>query len=212
MNCDFINLKKAKKYRHFSNCFSSNIEVVKELLDSGMKIIQYREKDKKIIEKHKECEIIRRLTKEYGADFIINDDIDIAIIVNADGVHIGQDDLPIEKVRKLVGDEIIIGLSTHSPEQAIDAAKRSADHIGVGPIFRTSTKKDVCEPVRLKYLEYVIKNIDIPFVAIGGIKEHNIDEVAACGAKCIALVTEIVGADNITQKIIDIRRKMGIFS
>jgi len=184
----------------------SNIEVVKELLDVGIKIIQYREKDKKMLDKYKECEEIRRLTKEYDADFIINDDVALAMIVGSDGVHIGQDDLPIEKVRQLVGEEMFIGLSTHSKDQAIAALMRGADYIGVGPIFRTFTKKDVCEPVGLSYLEYVVNNINIPFVAIGGIKEHNICEVSKCGAKCIALVTEIVGSDNITQKVMDIRK------
>ena len=184
----------------------SNIEVVKELLEAGIKIIQYREKDKKMIDKYKECEKIRQLTKDFGADFLINDDIDIAILVKADGVHIGQHDLPIEKVRELVGEELMIGVSTHSPLQAMDAVKRGADYIGVGPIFKTFTKKDVCEPVGLEYLEYAVKNVEIPFVAIGGIKELNILEVAKRGVKCIAMVTEIVGARNITQKIIDIRK------
>ncbi len=186
----------------------SNIEVVKEMIGAGIKIIQYREKEKKMLYKYEECKKIRALTKEAGVTFIVNDDIDIALLVKADGVHIGQEDLPIEQVRDLVGEEMIIGLSTHSPEQAQEAIKRGADYIGVGPIYRTYTKKDVCEPVGLEYLEYVVKNIDIPFVAIGGVKEHNVDEVAKRGAKCIAMVTEIVGAEDIGQKISDIRGKI----
>jgi thiamine-phosphate pyrophosphorylase len=184
----------------------SNIEVVKVLLESGIKIIQYREKDKKMIDKYNECEKIRKLTKEYDADFLVNDDIDIAILVKADGVHIGQHDLPIEKVRELIGEEMMIGVSTHSPAQAMDAVKRGADYIGVGPIYKTFTKKDVCEPVGLEYLEYAVKNVEIPFVAIGGIKEYNLLEVAKRGAKCIAMVTEIVGAGDIAQKITNIRK------
>ncbi|MHB1484960.1 MAG: thiamine phosphate synthase [Saccharofermentanales bacterium] len=184
----------------------SNVEVVKALLESGIKIIQYREKDKKTKDKYKECEKIRQLTEEYGADFLVNDDIDVAILVKADGVHVGQHDLPIEKVRELIGEEMMIGVSTHSPAQAMDAVKRGADYIGVGPIYKTFTKKDVCEPVGFEYLEYVVKNVKIPFVAIGGIKEYNLPEVAKRGAKCIAMVTEIVGAEDIPQKIIDIRK------
>lgn len=186
----------------------SNIAVVKELLDAGIKIIQYREKDKKMIDKYRECAAIRKLTQEYGADFIVNDHIDLAVLVEADGVHIGQDDLPPPKVRELVGEKMFIGISTHSPKQAEEAVRLGADYIGVGPIFKTATKKDVCEPVGLEYLEYAVKNVDIPFVAIGGIKEHNVAQVVNKGARCVAMVTEIVGAESIRQKIESVRNKI----
>lgn len=185
----------------------SNIEVVEKMIDAGIKIIQYREKDKKLIDKYNECLKIREMTREADVTFIVNDNIDIAMLVKADGVHIGQDDLPIERVRELVGNEMIIGLSTHSPEQAQDAIRRGADYIGVGPIYKTFTKKDVCQPVGLEYLEYAVKNVDIPFVAIGGIKEINMQEVICLGAKCVAMVTEIVGAQDIEGKIASVRAK-----
>lgn len=185
-----------------------NVQVVKSMINAGITIIQYREKEKTQKQKYHECLKIREITKQAGVTFIVNDDIDIAMLVEADGVHIGQDDLPIEKVRELVGEEMIIGLSTHSPEQAVDAVTRGADYIGVGPLFRTFTKKDVCEPVGLEYLDYVVSNIDIPFVAIGGIKEHNICEVVLRGAKCVALVTDIVGAESIEEKIENLRQRM----
>ncbi|HPU41878.1 MAG TPA: thiamine phosphate synthase [Acetivibrio clariflavus] len=178
----------------------NNIEVVREMIKAGVKVIQYRDKEKKLLQKHNECLKIREMTKEAGVTFIVNDHVDIAILVKADGVHIGQDDLPVEKVRELVGEEMIIGISTHSPKQAEEAVKRGADYIGVGPIYKTYTKKDVCEPVGLDYLRYVVRNIPIPHVAIGGIKQHNMHEVIECGAKCIAMVTEIVGADDIGKK------------
>ena len=187
----------------------NNIEVVKELIAAGIKIIQYREKDNKsFLEKYKECLEIRKLTKEAGITFIINDHVDIALVVGADGVHVGQDDLPIGEIRKLVGPEMIIGLSTHSPEQAQRAVADGADYIGVGPIFATNTKKNVCAPVGLEYLEYVVNNLDIPFVAIGGIKFHNIAEVKKRGAKCICLVTEIVGAEDIKARVQEIRKQI----
>jgi len=185
-----------------------NVQVVKSMIKAGIRVIQYREKEKTLLQKYNECMKLREITKEAGVTFIVNDDIDIALLVKADGVHIGQDDIPIEKVRELVGEEMIIGLSTHSPAQARDSVNRGADYIGVGPIFRTYTKKDVCEPVGLEYLDYVAANIDIPFVAIGGIKEHNIYEVVTRGAKCIALVTEIVGAESIEEKIENLREQM----
>jgi len=185
-----------------------NIYVVEQLIKAGIKIIQYREKEKKKLYKARECKIIREMTKNSGVTFIVNDDVDIALAIGADGVHIGQEDLPIEEVRKIVGDERIIGLSTHSPVQAIDAVKKGADYIGVGPIFPTKTKKDVCAPVGFEYLECVVKNINIPFVAIGGIKEHNIKEVQKRGATCFAMITELVGAKDIITKVKAIRKRL----
>lgn len=185
-----------------------NVEIVREMLDNDIKLIQYREKEIKSGQKYEECMEIRKMTRKAGAAFIINDDIDLAMMVEADGIHIGQEDFPVHAVRKLIGVKMAIGLSTHSPEEARAAVKSGADYIGVGPVFRTFTKDDVCDPVGFEYLDYVIKNIDLPFVAIGGIKEHNIAEVMNRGAKCVALVTEIVGADDIGKMIRELRTAM----
>ena len=179
----------------------SNVEVVGAMLDAGVRIIQYREKTKKMGAKYEECLRLRAMTRESGAAFIVNDDIDLALLVGADGVHVGQEDLPVAAVRSLVGEDTAIGLSTHSPQQARDAAGAGADYIGVGPIFATQTKDDVCAPVGLSYLECVAGGIDLPFVAIGGIKEGNLARVAASGGRCAALVTEIVGAPDIRDKV-----------
>lgn len=186
----------------------SNLEVVRAMLDNGIKLVQYREKEKKMGAKYEECLAIRNMTREAGAAFIINDDIELAILVGADGVHIGQEDLPVEAVRQLVGEDMAIGLSTHAPDEAHDAVKRGVDYIGVGPIFRTFTKDDVVDPVGFEYLDYVVENVDIPFVAIGGIKEHNLAEVVRRGARCVALVTEIVGVEDIGSKIKALRQEM----
>jgi len=188
----------------------SNEDVVRQMLEAGMRIIQYREKTKKMGVKYAECQILRQMTRKYGAAFIVNDDIGLAILVEADGVHIGQEDLPVAAVRRLVGPDVAIGLSTHSPEQARAAVAVGADYIGVGPIFATQTKDDVCAPVGLSYLDFVVREIALPFVAIGGIKEHNIAEVARHGAKCIALVTEIVGAEDIGSMVAELQRKIQI--
>lgn len=186
----------------------SNLKVVGEMLRAGIRIIQYREKEKGKRRKYEECLAIRELTSEAGATFIVNDDVDLALLVKADGVHIGQEDLPPERVRELAGKEMLIGMSTHSPDQARDAVARGVDYIGVGPVFATRTKKNVCDPVGLEYVEFAARNVPIPFVAIGGIKEDNIAQVAGAGAGCIALVTEIVGAPDIGRKIMDIRRAL----
>jgi thiamine-phosphate pyrophosphorylase len=186
----------------------TNLEVVRAMLDAGIKLVQYREKDKSSATKLRECESIRELTRRAGALFLVNDDVAVAQAVDADGVHVGQDDLPISTVRRLLGPDKIIGLSTHSPDQARAAMQAGADYIGVGPIFTTQTKKDVCAPVGLEYLEWVVKNLDIPFVAIGGIKEHNIGEVVRRGASCVAMITEIVGKPDIAAQIQALRRAM----
>ncbi len=184
----------------------SNTEIVKDMLAAGIKIIQYREKDYSMLQKHRECIAIRDLTAQHGACFIVNDDVHLALATEADGVHVGQDDLPVAKVRQLVGDKMIIGLSTHSPEQADQAvASGIADYIGVGPLYGTAIKKEPMPAVGLGYLDYVVSHHRIPVVAIGGIKQHNIVEVVRHGASCICLVSEIVGAPDIKAMVRSLR-------
>jgi thiamine-phosphate pyrophosphorylase len=179
-----------------------NIEVVRLMLAAGIRVIQYREKVKPARQMYAECQAIRELTRDAGAIFIVNDHVDLAMAVGADGVHVGQTDLPIEKVRELVGSAMIIGLSTHQPEQILAAEKLAGviDYIGVGPIYPTDTKKDAAAPVGLTLLDYAAANFSLPCVAIGGLKESNIGEVCRRGAM-IAPVSEIVGAADIPAKV-----------
>jgi thiamine-phosphate pyrophosphorylase len=187
----------------------SNAEVVRQILDAGVKVLQYREKDFSMLEKYRECLAIREMTAGHGATFIVNDDVHLALAVGADGIHVGQDDLPVEMVRELVGEKMLIGLSTHSPAQA-DAAVRGgvADYIGVGPLYGTAIKKVPMAAVGLGYLDYVVRHHRIPFVAIGGIKEHNVAEVVSHGGSCVCLVSDIVGAPDIAAKVSAIRRRI----
>ncbi|PIE57563.1 MAG: thiamine phosphate synthase [Desulfobulbus propionicus] len=177
----------------------SNIDVVQDMISAGICIIQYREKrhKKKYSDIYAECRAIRQITKKHGVTFIVNDYIDIALLVDADGVHVGQEDLPVPAVRELLGPDKIIGLSTHSPEQCDAASRLGADYIGVGPIYATQTKEDVCAAVGLEYLDYAVAHSALPLVAIGGIKEHNISDVVRHGATTLCLVTEIVGSPDI---------------
>ena len=187
----------------------NNIKVVSEMIKAGIKVIQYREKDKNSKEMYEECLAIRQLTKTAKVTFIVNDRLDLALAVDADGLHLGQDDMPIEIARRLLGNEKILGLSTHSPQEARMAEQSGlVDYIGVGPIFDTQTKKDAGKGLGLEYLEYVSNNIKLPFVAIGGIKEHNVQEVAKSGARIVAIVSDIVGADDIVNKVKNINDKM----
>ena len=176
----------------------SNIECVRQMIDGGIKIIQYREKYKSIKEKVKEAKEIAKICKDNGVLFIVNDHVDIAMLVDADGVHVGQDDMDISDVRKIVGDKII-GVSTHAPKEALKAQEDGADYIGVGPIFKTTTKNR--KPVGLEYLEFVANNINIPYVAIGGIKEYNFDKILSIGVQRVSLVSEIVGASDIKNMV-----------
>jgi thiamine-phosphate pyrophosphorylase len=188
----------------------TNIQVVEQMIKSGLKIIQYREKrpSKSYNTILEECRQIRALTRAAGVSFIVNDYVDVAMLVDADGVHVGQDDLPVAEVKKLLGRDKIIGLSTHSPQQAKDAVRAGADYIGVGPIFATKTKDDVCDPVGFSYLDWVIENISLPFVAIGGIKLHNVNQIVQRGAETICLVTEIVGAPDIVARVHELNRTL----
>lgn len=188
----------------------TNVETAKQMVDAGIDVLQYREKikDKSYRQMLAECEQIRKITADANVPFIINDHLGIAMMVDADGVHQGQDDLPVKEVKKIVP-HMMVGCSTHSPEQARQAVQDGADYIGVGPIFTTQTKEDVCDAVGFEYLEHVAANHDIPFVAIGGIKRHNIKEVISRGAKTVCLVTEIIGAENIAERINEIKDMIG---
>jgi thiamine-phosphate pyrophosphorylase len=189
---------------NFSNG-KDNITVVKQMLDAGIKILQYRDKHKTKLEKFKQCEIIRKLTLDYGCFFIVNDDIDIALAVCSDGIHIGQDDLPLIKARKLTGNDMIIGVSTSLPKQALLAQEQGADYIGAGPIYKTFTKDDAAGPVGLDYLDFCAKNITIPKVAIGGIKISNLREVCKYKPDNICMITEITLSKSIYATIKDIQ-------
>ncbi len=183
-------------------------EVARELLGAGIRILQYREKKMHDGEMLEKCRLLRRITREYDACFIVDDHVDIALLSHADGVHVGQNDIPLYDVRTLVGSAMVVGVSTHEPEQAKAAFRDGADYIGVGPIYATKTKEDVVSPVGLSYLDWVKANIDMPFVCIGGIKAHNIHDVVEHGAQCCALVSEFVSAPNIGEAVQKVRKAM----
>ena len=169
-------------------------EIVTIVLSSGVRCIQYREKDKSRRDIYREASILRKLTTEFGAIFVVNDYADIALAVNADGVHLGQDDLPLKEARKILGKEKIIGISTHSIEQAIEAEQGGASYIGFGPIFHTKTK-DAGEPKGIEMLKEVKRHIKIPVIAIGGINIENLRSVIDSGADAVAVSSAIIQGD-----------------
>ncbi len=185
-----------------------NITVVREMISGGTDIIQYREKENLTRkEKLSQCLQIRKMTADAGVFFIVDDEVDLAMAVEADGVHIGQDDFPLKTVRALARN-MAVGLSTHNPAQAREAALLGADYIGVGPIFPTKTKIHPEGPVGLDYLDFVIQNIALPFVAIGGIKKRHIPELMWHGVTRICMVSAIVGAQDIASEVREIKTLM----
>jgi thiamine-phosphate pyrophosphorylase len=172
------------------------IEVMEEAILGGVDIIQLRDKTSNKREILRKAKALRELTKKHDVLFIVNDHIDVALAVDADGIHIGQDDLSLADARRIVGDKII-GISTHKIEEARETEFGGADYIGVGPVFYTKSKVDVVDPVTTTYIKQVAAEINIPFVAIGGIKLHNVDQVLKAGATRICMISEIVGAEDI---------------
>lgn len=174
------------------------IDVMEQTILGGADIIQYRDKWSSPNERLEKARQLRELTRKYNIPFIINDHVDLALEVDADGVHLGQNDIPLKEARRKLGSRII-GISTHRIEEARAAEQGGADYIGAGPVFATKTKSDVTSPVSVSYIREVANEISIPFVAIGGIKLHNVDQVLAAGARCICAVSEIVGSDRVKQ-------------
>lgn len=186
----------------------SYLDVIEEAIKGGADCIQLREKNKSKKELLIMARALKELTSKYGVLFIVNDHIDIALAVDADGIHLGQDDLPLVEARRIVGPNKWIGISTHALAEAQTAEKDGADYIGVGPIYSTQTKVDVVQPVGLDYVREVVRNISIPFVAIGGIKPHNVDQVLESGAERVCVVSAIVGADDVEQAAKDFSERI----
>ncbi|MEW6068238.1 MAG: thiamine phosphate synthase [Nitrospirota bacterium] len=175
-------------------CNLSNEEMTLKVLEGGVKWIQYREKRKSRWEVYEEAVRLRRLTKDFNAVFIVNDYADIALSIEADGVHLGQKDLPIKEARKIMGKDKIIGISTHSMEEAIEAEKGGADYIGFGPVFQTLTK-EAGMPRGTEILREVKRQAHIPVVAIGGINLENIRSVLDTGVDAVAVASAILSGD-----------------
>ncbi|AVX20102.1 MULTISPECIES: thiamine phosphate synthase [Carboxydocella] len=174
------------------------LAVMEAALVGGATVIQLREKNLSGRELVAAGLALKELAHRYGATFIVNDRVDIALAVDADGVHLGQDDLPVTMARQIMGPDKIIGLSTHSWEQALAASKLPVDYIGVGPVFPTSSKPDAEKPVGLSLVQRVARELSVPFVAIGGINAGNIQQVLAAGARNVAVISAVVAAPDVT--------------
>ena len=169
-------------------------EMSEKVLAAGVKWIQHRAKNRSRNSIYVESVALRKLTDTYGAHLIVNDYPDIAVAADANGVHLGQDDLPVREARKVVGPGAIIGVSTHSVEEAMKAEQAGADYVGVGPVFETSTK-DAGSPKGFELIRRVKDSIHIPVVAIGGIRSGNLRPVLDAGADAVAVASGILDGD-----------------
>lgn len=175
---------------------STLAEAVKVALENGVTCLQYREKAKNSADKMEEAQKLLEIARAYEVPFIINDDIDLAIAINADGVHLGQGDMEAGKARQLLGADKIIGVTAKTLEQATAAEKAGADYIGVGAVFPTSTKSDA-KALSMAALCEIVQGVEIPAVAIGGIHEKNVSQLLGSGISGIAVVSGILSQPDI---------------
>ena len=190
-------LLAAPLYLVTSPC-DSLLTVVEAALKGGLKLVQYRDKDIGDRGRLQTAHSLRQLCHQYGALFLVNDRIDIALAVNADGVHLGQHDLPMDCARQLLGPHRLVGRSTTNATEMAGAIAEGADYIGVGPVYATPTKAGKA-PAGLDYVRYAVQNAPMPWYAIGGIDATNLAEVIDVGAKRVAAVRAIMQADDPTQ-------------
>lgn len=174
------------------------IEVAAAAIAGGATVIQLRDKNASTRELVKTGQALRRLTRERGVLLIVNDRIDVALAIDADGAHVGQDDMPAPIARVLLGPERILGVSANTREEAAAAVAAGADYLGVGPIYTTLAKADAGAPLGLRTLTELAADYALPLVAIGGISAENTREVLLAGARGIAVITAVVNADDIT--------------
>ncbi len=199
---------KLVKFNNFDFYFITDSELSKNdiysdtenAIRAGCKVVQYREKNKTKKDMIKEAKKLRKIC-ESKAIFLINDYLDIALECNADGVHIGQDDISYKNARTLLGKDKIIGLTVHSLKEAIEAEKLGVDYIGLAPIFKTGTKEDARDPIGIDVLKTVRKNINLPIVAVGGINKNNVKEIIDSGADSVVSIYAVLNSNDVNNEI-----------
>ena len=207
-----IELKKWRVYVITDEVLSkgrSHIEIAKAAIAGGADVIQLRDKTASSRKLYEIASEIRLLTIDKGIPFIINDRLDIALAVNADSLHIGQDDLPALLARRILGPDKILGISARSLNEALQAEKDGADYLGVGPVFEArGTKADAGLPLGLELIKTIRQNCVKPIVAIGGINHSNVAEAIRAGADCAAVISCIVGAQDIIKATRELKQSI----
>ena len=174
----------------------SNEEIVREAIKGGAGIIQLRKKESDKNKIKNEAIRLLKICRENNVLFIVNDYVDVALEIGADGVHLGQSDMLIKDAREICEDRLIIGLSTHSIEQAVKADMEGADYITIGPIYKTRAKDYT---IGINLIKEIINKIKKPLIAIGGINDNNIDSVLGQGVKSVAVISAVVSSDDIRE-------------
>lgn len=187
----------------------TNLEVLEAVLAAGAKIIQLREKDWDKKDLYDLAIEFGKLTRIHDALLIINDHVDVALAAGADGVHLGQEDLPVAAARK-IAPELIIGASSHNLTEALKAEKDGADYVNIGPIFPTATKPDAESFLGPEAIGQIGPRLSIPFTTMGGINKDNITQVLKAGARRIAMITGITRAPDITQRVSELRKMIAV--
>ena len=170
-------------------------KIIAESVSGGVSIVQLREKNNSSLSFYKKASALKQLLNELSIPLIINDRVDIALAVGADGIHIGQDDLPLPVVKQMVPEDMIVGVSVSTLEEALEAERNGADYIGVGSVFPTKTKQDATL-MAIGDLEEICRSVSIPAVAIGGITADNISTLSDSGLSGTAVVSAIMNADS----------------
>lgn len=183
----------------------SEADIARRAYEGGADIVQLRMKDSDGKEMLEQALKIRAIADDYAGIFIVNDRVDIAHLSDADGVHLGQSDIPVKYARKVLGDDKIIGASAHNVQEAIEAENKGANYVGVGSIYTTSTKLDAQQGVGIGVISEVRQAVDIPVIAIGGINRGNIQEVIIAGANGVAVVSAVVSQKDITAATQELR-------
>lgn len=173
-------------------------EAVEQAIDGGCTMIQLREKNLSSYDFYNTAKKLKEFLRTRAVPLIINDRVDIALAVNADGVHLGQNDLPLQEARKILGNDRIIGVTAQTLPLALEAEKNGADYLGVGAIFGTTTKKDAKKNT-IEVLSEISHTVKIPVVAIGGINSENIAKLAGSGISGVAVVSGIIAQKNIAE-------------
>ena len=171
------------------------LKTIEEAILGGVTVVQIREKTADTLDFYNLAVKVKEITTKYDVDLIINDRVDVALAIDADGVHVGQSDMPCDITRKLIGEDKILGVSAATIEEAKKAENDGADYIGTGAVFPTSTKDDAPSITKQDLID-IVKSINIPVVAIGGITLENASELKDTGIAGLSVVSAIMGADN----------------
>ncbi len=183
------------------------VDILDAVLAAGVRLVQFREKDLEDGEFYARARVFRERTHAADALLIVDDRLDVALAVEADGVHVGQRDLPVA-VARAMAPELLVGASTHNLEQALAAQRDGASAVNIGPIFATYTKATQVPPVGPEMIDDIAPQLNIPFTCMGGIKAHNLEQVLSRGARHVAVVTAITAAPDVQAAAASLRRAM----